>query len=75
MGGGVPPVIQVVKMRDLRGITGRESEREPESLEIGLNGLERGVSLADRSARPGRVLQLRRRVSPPPLARTNEWTA
>ncbi len=55
MGGGIPPVVQVVEMSDLKGVDGRESECEPEPLEIGLNGLERWILLAE--------LQRRRELS------------
>jgi len=45
MGGGIPPVVQMVQMSDLRSVDSREGERESKPLEIHLNGFERWVLL------------------------------
>ena len=51
MGCVVPPVVQVVKMSDLRVVDSWEGKRESEPLEIGLNGLERWILLAELQGR------------------------
>ncbi len=51
MGSGVSPVVQVIEVGDLRGVDRREDKPESEPLEIGLNGLERGILLAEQQCR------------------------